>query len=273
MHAWLAVACVAYLLWNLCIVTVETRHGPCLHGVSTSNIVAQFVHTYGVPRHLCQLWKHMGHRRLPVAALTRGRHSIGARPVSGDHIHMAMSIWIGTTPRPAEHDRPYEQDIHYETFPPICTYKGDVAYTKLWPHAGVHTHCDGLIHVHPWSAPRALRKEGLDVTLGLWFDQVGIEYRPDGLEFNGTGPLHNNATHKWRLAEYKCAYDTQPTIYDSQLDGVWLGHAYASYVLWYDTSPTPPPMIREHVETLLQWGATGYDGNPYPQQCIQDKNV
>jgi len=261
-------ACAAYTVWSLCIVTVETESGQSVRGISTANIRTQFSETYAVPPYLTQIWKHDQHRKIPVPFVGYGRHSIGTRPVSGDHIHMAMSIWIGDTPRPPEHDRPYEQDIPYESVPTMCTKDKHVAYTKLWPHSGVHTHCDGLIHVHPWSAPASLRKEGLGVRLGLWFDQVGIEYTSNGLAFQDTSRLDNNATHTWRLAEYVCVHDTSYNVYESQLDRVWLGHAYASYVLWYGTSPRPPPMLRAHVDILKDWGATGFDGEPYPQTCI-----
>lgn len=268
MNVWVILGCTVYFLWNLCIVTVPTSQGHMIRGISTSNIITQFSRTYSVPIELCQLWKHEGHRKLPVTSISSGRHSIGARPVSGDHIHMAMSIWIHNKPRPPEHDRPYEQDISYETFPKICQHQGSIAYTKLWPHAGVHTHCDGLIHVHPWSAPRAIRKEGLDVTLGLWFDQVGIEYEHDTVTFLDTGPYTNNKTHTWRLAEYKCVHDSEYTLYKSQFDRVWLGHAYGAYVLWYGTSDIPPPMIKAHTDILEDWGGSGFDGQPYPQSCI-----
>jgi len=268
MRAWLIISWAAYSIWNVWIVSVETQHGLPIRGLTTSNVVTQFTNMFAVPEHLCQIWKHEGHRRVPVTTITSGRHSIGARPISGDHIHMAISIWIGDKPRPPEHDRPYHENIEYEDKPQVCQQKGPVAYTKLWPHAGVHTHCDGLIHVHPWSAPRSIRKEGVDVTLGLWFDQVGIQYRRDGLQFKDTLPINNNATHMWRLAEYKCVHDRTFETYVTQLDRVWLGHAYSAYTLWYGTSSTPPPMIREHVDTLSHWGATGYDGHAYPQNCI-----
>lgn len=268
MNTWLIVSCAVCIFWNLAIVSVETPSGRTIRGWRTSNIVQQFSSLYSIPPSLCQLWEHQGHLKIPVDVLTRGRHSISARPVSGDHIHMAMSIWIGDSARPPEHDRPYEEDIPYETFPKTCHHNGSVAYTKLWPHAGVHTHCDGLIHVHPWSSPRSIRKEGRQVTLGLWFDQVGIEYTRAGLQFRDTGPLDNNATHKWRLAEYVCVHDATYTVYESQLDRVWLGHAYGAYVLWFGASTTPPPMIQEHVSTLTRWGAVGFDGQPYPQTCI-----
>lgn len=266
MNVWPAIVCAVIIVYNFSVVRVMSSNGIILHGWSTSNVVTQFSRMYSVPIPLVQLWKHEGHLKLPVSTITRGRHTISARPVSGDHIHMSMTIWIGEQKRAPEHDRPYEEDIPYEDVPRSCPQTGTVAYTKLWPHAGVHTHCDGLIHVHPWSAPRAIRKEGVDVTLGLWFDQVGIEYTHKGLQFRDTGPIYNNATHRWRLAEYLCVHDAEYTLYDSQFDRVWLGQAYSAYVLWFGTSTTPPPM--DNTDTLIRWGAEGFDGAPYPQKCL-----
>lgn len=197
--------------------------------------------------------------------------SIDARPIVGDHIHMAMSIWTHGKPHvKAEHDRAPIETIEYESKPEICSINGTVAYEKVWPHAGVHTHCDGLIHVHPWSAPRVLRQEGTRVRMGLWFDQVGIRYRehPTSLAFPDGTRFTNNATHQWRVAEYKCFRDARRTVYTEQLDNIWLGHAYASYVMWFDSDAEPPPALQTHIEALEHVGGDGFDGNQYPQQCI-----
>jgi len=187
-----------------------------------------------------------------------------------------MSIYINGKLRTPEHDRPIREDILYEQKPKVCNVSGDIVYTKLWAHGGVHTHCDGLIHVHPWSAPRVIRKEGLDVQLGLWFDQVGIRYRElstPSLSF-GDGRFDGNETHVWQLAERICYKDQDSSIYQHDFDKIWLGHAYGSYVLWYGPVGTDiPTPDAKHIDALLQVdalmvvGATGYDGNAYPSIC------
>jgi hypothetical protein len=202
---------------------------------------------------------------------------LSERPVSGDHIHMTVSIYVNGVSRLPEHDRPVHEDVPYELKPGTCDVPGDIAYTKIWPHSGVHTHCDGLIHVHPWSAPRVIRKEGLDVQLGLWFDQVGIRYREldvPSLSF-GDERVDGNSTHVWQLAEYICHKDTSYNLYVGDFDKVWLGYAYSSYVLWYDKlGSVPPPPLSGHIDALLQAdtvlrvGATGYDGSDYPHTCV-----
>ena len=222
-----------------------------------------------------------GHRgRTTLVTMTQPNHhwltlwpnithwSIRARPISGDHIHMAMTIY-GPTSR-VEHDRQPIEDIPYEDKPEYCPVPGSVAYTKMWPHVGVHTHCDGLIHVHPWSAPKAIRQEGLHAQLGLWFDQVGIRYRthPISLTFSDGKHYANNETHKWRLAEYRCFKDTTYRVIETELDKVWLGHAYASYVMWFGSNANPPPADKSHIEALEHVGHTGFNGYQYPQQCI-----
>jgi len=201
------------------------------------------------------------------------RWELKARPIVGDHIHMDASFWINDKPRiNAEHDRHPIEQLEYE--PPfgkdehLCKVPGNISYEKMWPHAGVHTHCDGLIHVHPWSAPRVIRKEGLDVTLGMWFDQVGVRYYENGLEFSDGQRFDNNATHRWRVAEWTCYENNEPpTIYTRYFDQIWLGHAHASYVIWYGKSSIPPHPIPSHRNHLKQVGAHGFNHEEYPHQC------
>lgn len=263
----LAAIVVAYIFSNTLIRTIQVHQGLPMQAWSATNARAQFSTRYNVGDDKIIMWQRSGHKRIPTDNFWK-TDAISARPVSGDHIHMAMSIWVNNVPRQAEHDRPYEEDIPYEQKEKSCRVPGNIAYTKLWPHAGVHTHCDGIIHVHPWSAPTVLRREGRFITLGMWFDQVGIEYRRQGLAFKTGERYDNNATHKWRLAEYPCFNQAGYNLYTEQFDRIWLGHAYGSYILWYGRSTRPPPPIVEHIATLQRWGARGYDGKPYPQRCI-----
>jgi len=262
-----AIIVVTYIAMNTIIRTIHVYDGVSIKAWSAPNAIAQFSKRYGVDKII--LWKHVGHKRVPTSDFFQ-TDTISSRPVSGDHIHMAISIWIAGVARKAEHDRPYEEDIPYEKKENTCHVPGNIAYTKLWPHAGVHTHCDGIIHVHPWSAPLVLRREGRHVTLGMWFDQVGIEYRqPGSLTFREGRRYDNNATHQWRIAEYRCFNDGSYELYTEQFDRIWLGHAYGSYIVWYGRSIVPPPPIKEHITTLQKWGATGFDKRPYPQRCIR----
>lgn len=267
------------LFWNITSVSIDNDDGLHIRGHLSMSVINYYANIHQIDTDKVILYKHNGLRRIPVnnIFLAGARWSIGARPIVGDHIHSAMSIYINNEPKiDAEHDRSFMQEIKYE--PPyykgsICKVPGDIAYTKLWPHSGVHTHCDGLIHVHPWSAPYVLRKEGLDIRLQMWFDQVGIYYReypfvslefPDGKRYDG------NATHRWYLSERKCfKSNNRDILYESHLNQVWLGNAYASYVLWFDMIDSEePPAIDSHLNRLQEVGAYGYDGSPYPQPCL-----
>ena len=57
-------------------------------------------------------------------------------------------------------DHNMSHNVKYESNPPSCPNPPKYAYVKKWYHTGVHTHCDNIIHVHPFSAPRELRVEG-----------------------------------------------------------------------------------------------------------------
>lgn len=267
---------LATLSWHMSMQNIMNSQGLTILTHTASGAKQQFASLNNIPQSHVLLYKHKGHRKIRQNAfLLSGRWSAQVRPVSGDHIHMAISFWIHGTPRiQAEHDRPPIQNIEYETGKDteICLQPGNISYQKMWPHAGVHTHCDGLIHVHPWSAPKSLRKEGLDVQLGLWFDQVGIEYRElpqTSIQFKDGTRYDSNTTHQWYIAEKKCFKDTTSTIYTEQFDTIWLGHAYASYVVWFGLKDSESPGdIESHIQHLQQVGVYGLHGEEYPQSCV-----
>ena len=273
----LMVAMLAILAWHMSIHVVKSRHGDIIFARTSTDAQNQFARQHHIPNTHVVTYQHLGTHREPAqSALLHGRWSVGARPVVGDHIHMAISFWIHGQPREhAEHDRTPIEDIAYEQSfgkdPQLCLDNRDTAYQKVWPHAGVHTHCDGLIHVHPWSAPRTLRREGLDVQLGLWFDQVGIayhEYPSVSLQFPDGQRFDSNTTHRWHVAEKTCFKKEKYTLYTDHLDSIWLGHAYASYVVWFDIiGSNPPTDISSHIERLRAVSVHGAFGQSYPQSC------
>lgn len=263
------------LVW---MVTMVVVHSPDDHvfGHTRPQVISRYAARKGIPSSHVLIYQHNGHRkRVFRNYFLQGHLTFGERPVVGDHIHMAMSLWVHGRPRNvADHDRDPIEHIPYETGKDtdICKTPGNVSYSKVWPHAGVHTHCDGLIHVHPWSAPRTLRQEGLDARLGLWFDQVGIRYRerPVSLEFSDGTIFVSNRTHRWHIAEKRCFLDQKiHRVYTEQLDAIWLGYAYASYVAWYgpigSTSPGDIPSRIVHLRTV---GAHSAFEESYPQTCI-----
>jgi len=269
------------LIWNITSVSIDNYDGIHIRGHLSMMVLKNYADIHNIDVDKVILYKIDGLKRIPTDSifLTGSRWSIAARPIVGDHIHSAMSIYINNEPKiDAEHDRPFMQKMHYEApyyKSSICKVPGDIAYTKLWPHSGVHTHCDGLIHVHPWSAPHILQKEGLDIRLQMWFDQVGIYYREYpfvSLEFPNGKRYDGNSTHRWYLSERKCFKSKHMDIlHKTYLNQIWLGNAYASYVLWFgQIDSEEPTAIDSHIKRLKEVGAHGYDGMPYPQSCIHN---
>jgi len=279
-HFWVVCACsVAFFATTLwCLLIPIGRHDWAIPTALTRDVFRRMALRWHIPVSHGVLIGYVGReRRYTVTPSTSHifwdwplstRWETAVRPLVGDHIHMDASIWVNGRPRVhAEHDRDPVEYEPYEHKSGACTVPGDVAYTKLWPHAGVHTHCDGLVHVHPWSAPRVLRKEGFDVTLGLWFDQVGVRYWENSMQLADGERLYNNETHKWRVAEWTCHNSGPPTrVYEEHLDRIWLGYAYGAYVIWYGDESVPTP-IPGRLSALRQVGAHGFDGKPYPHEC------
>jgi len=269
-----ALACLLFL-WNITLVSVDTVDGIAMRGHLASDVVNQYANIQGIDANKIILYKIQGHVRTINSdiLLSGGRWLLGARPVAGDHIHAAISFYVGKTPiLEPFHDRDPIENILYEKKTKTCKIPGQIAYTKMWPHCGVHTHCDGLIHIHPWSAPASVRKEGLDIRLQLWFDQVGIEYRESpliSLQFPNGLRLDGNQTHRWYVSEKKCFKDTESIVYDKNINQIWLGNAYASYVVWFGKiGSRSPPSIATRLELLSEKGASGYNGQKYPQTCL-----
>jgi hypothetical protein len=98
---------------------------------------------------------------LVAFAMTKPKGSETPPQISKDHWHSAQAVWLC--------------DHFLET--PLQ----DVAGDKL----GIHTHGDGLIHIHPFSANAAGKK----ATLGVFAEDVGIQFGddsftlPDGSEY------------------------------------------------------------------------------------------
>ena len=170
--------------------------------------------------------------------------------------------WIGKDKRLYEHDRPVHQPIPYEIGPTKqCLSKDPNAYTKIWPHSGIHTHCDGIIHIHPWSAPFAWRLEGKRVVMAAFFDAIGVRYyeTPLRLEFEDGTSFPNNKTHAWRM---DLRVNNNITSFNNHFDELWIPYAYGNIRFVYDK-------INAKLKNWPQknfggWGAHGFNGKPYP---------
>ena len=100
--------------------------------------------------------------------------NVFVRPIVGDHIHTLYSIWVHDGSeyklvRP-QFDAELQQKSH--------AVDGETEYYFFKLHNGLHTHGKGLIHIHPWTAPKWFHETaGLGATLGNWLDTVGVTIR------------------------------------------------------------------------------------------------
>ena len=78
-------------------------------------------------------------------------------PTTADHWHAAYGFYICDT-----------------FLPPLADIKPDTT--------GIHTHQDGVIHIHPFSDAAT----GKNATLGKWGEMVGVEFGRDSFTVNGT---------------------------------------------------------------------------------------
>jgi hypothetical protein len=150
-----------------------------------------------------------------------GKWRLEYRPLVGDHIHVGIVVRVNGVDVTLR-DRNTTEYVAYEDFPATCSNPPEYAYVKKWYHTGVHTHCDNIIHVHPWSAPRQLRVTGKDVTLGMWFESVGIDV---GSLTNSLRIPGYDYMDMWVLEYYASVKDSVPsfrTINVHEMENVWL---------------------------------------------------
>ena len=160
--------------------------------------------------------------------------SLQYRPIVGDHLHIGIAISIDGKELTMR-DRNLTEPIPYEDFPATCSNPPEYAYIKQWYHTGVHTHCDNIIHIHPWSAPRKLRVTGKEVTLGTWFESVGISVIDDKLRIPGY-----DYTTDWILDYYLNVTDKHPTFRirnTEQIENLWLVDHHAFIKLYKGVAP------------------------------------
>ena len=173
---------------------------------------------------------------------TNSRWNLLYRPIVGDHIHLLYKIYIDGKPV-IFHDRNLTEKIPYEKMPEACPSTVDYAYQKSWYHTGVHSHCDkspsdgGIIHVHPWSAPRQLRVEGREANLGMFFESVGIERSTTNKGF-----LIHGKYRKMKLAYYTHVNNSQYSFVsndEEEIMNLWLVDCHGAVLLFDESSELP----------------------------------
>jgi len=184
------------------------------------------------------------------------------RPVVGDHIHIGYSVSLFGHEIILK-DRNMTQPVPYEEYKPIdeCISPPEYAYVKKWYHTGVHTHCDQIIHVHPWSAPKQLRVEGKDVTLKMWFESVGIEV---GSLLNTLKIPGNPYYSDWTLEYYVNVTDENPALVTKNVDemaNLWLVDHHAFIKLYNGEVPDKNTRV-------LEYASVSKIGSKYPSRYL-----
>lgn len=201
--------------------------------------------------------------RLTLDNCNYGFHSGGGwkleyRPLVGDHIHLGIAIHVNGKDVTLR-DRNMTEPVPYEDFNATCANPPAYAYTKEWYHTGVHTHCDDVIHVHPWSAPRKLRVTGKEVTLGMWFESVGIDVGSlsNTLRIPGYGYMD-----KWVLQYYTNVSDSFPsyeTLKVEEMSNLWLVDHHGFIKLFRDGDSAPDKSLK-----VLNFYSKSKLGSKYP---------
>jgi len=191
-----------------------------------------------------------------------GKWRIEYRPLVGDHIHLGIAIQIDGK-KITMRDRNLTEPIRYEDFRPAetCAHPPIYAYIKQWYHTGVHTHCDNIIHVHPWSAPRKLRVTGKEVTLAMWFESVGISVvggliRIPGYEYR----------KDWVLDYYVNVTDNYPVLRTKNVNemmNLWLVDHHGFIKLYQENENVP----EKDFSVLKYYSKSKLEGN-YPSRYI-----
>lgn len=126
----------------------------------------------------------------------------------------------------------------------VCdTFQAPIADT-VQDTTGIHTHADGVIHVHPFAAGSA----GKNATLSKWGQIVGMEFGGSSITLQDGTKLKDgfdcNGNTDTTLAVYKWAADdpdAEPIVYTKDFGGIRLdGDREALTIAVVPTGTTPP---------------------------------
>lgn len=122
--------------------------------------------------------------------------------IQGDHWHAAYGLFDCTIGDSGTFLPPFFDDGADET--------------------GIHTHADGFIHIHPFSA----RARGSRATLEVFFDQIALDATDDEWELPG-GQVRANGDEcadgsegQWRVAKWDAVDDPEPEIFEGGFDRI-----------------------------------------------------
>ncbi len=143
--------------------------------------------------------------------------------VQGDHWHSPYGVYLCTTG---------------EFEPPYVDTRGD--------EVGIHTHADGFIHIHPHST----RARGSRATLGVFFDEIGVDAGedewelPDGTTLANGDDCADGSDGEWRVYRWDDAADDEPQVFEGGFDRISLrddGEIYTIAFAGDDYEPERPP--------------------------------
>jgi len=149
-------------------------------------------------------------------------------------------------------------DVHGEFQPPPTDAQQDVL--------GIHTHGDGLIHIHPFSDSAAGRK----ATLGLFLDQVGITMTNEQLVLPSGGTFTEGTTKceggkdgqlqvaKWDHASDAAAGKKPNQIFTDGFDKIRLGASESFVIAFMPSGSTIPakPDVQQRINNVSDLGTT-----------------
>jgi hypothetical protein len=198
---------------------------------------------------------------LLLVFFARDKRNADAFPrANEDHVHSALDIYTCVTD-PATTDPATEapsttqanaSDVHGE-FQPAPQDVGEDAL-------GIHSHGDGLIHIHPFTDSAAGRK----ATLGIFLDQVGISMTNDTLTLP-SGTTFTEGTTKceggkdgqlqvaeWNQVENAAKGDKPNQIFTDNFDKIRLNQNQAFTIAFMPAGSTIPakPDVAQRIATV-----------------------
>lgn len=206
---------------------------------------------------------------LGVAVVAYGKLTLSDRasaspPTRNDHWHTAFGVYV------------------CDAFLPSFSNENDIIEGSIpW---GIHTHADGIIHVHPFTSAAA----GENADLGAYFRAIDVEVTDDELRVpaneaqvvaampGGSSTLTNGATcgdqpGRWQAAYWTGAADEEPAaLYEEDFGSIRLQSDRSALTLAFvpEGTEVPKPPSIPTLDALTDVGPAsattipGYTANP-----------
>jgi hypothetical protein len=189
---------------------------------------------------------------LLLILFARDRRNANAFPrANHDHVHSAIDVYTcvedkaaettpdstTTTTAPTNTTQLASGDVHGEFQPGLTDVKADAL--------GIHSHGDGLMHIHPFTSAAA----GRNATMGVFLDQVGVSITdttltlPGGTFTEGTTKCEGGKdgvvqVAKWDKASDAAKGDKPNQIFTSGFDKIRLSQNQAYMIAFMPEGST-----------------------------------